>query len=73
VYLGNGDGTFGPPVTYKTGAEYATSVVIADVNGDGKPDLIAANCGPSRSPVGCARGVVSVLLGNCDGTDDRTL
>ena len=38
VLLGNGDGTFQPPVSYPVlGAE---AVAIADVNGDGKCDLV---------------------------------
>ena len=58
VLLGNGDGTFQAAVTYDTGGPGAWSVAVADVNGDGKPDLIVANEG----------GTVGVLLGNGDGT-----
>jgi len=39
------------------------------VNGDGKPDLVVANCGGSSD--GCNDGnnaAVGVLLGNGDGT-----
>jgi hypothetical protein len=43
VLLGNGDGTFQPAVTYSSGGYAATSVAVADVNGDGKPDIIVAN------------------------------
>src|SRR5436190_21238921 len=39
------------------------SVTVADVNGDGKPDLITAN-----AYLGATGGTVSVLLGNGDGT-----
>jgi len=40
-------------------------VVVADVNGDGKADLLVADyC--SRN--GCPNGEVGVLLGNDDGT-----
>jgi hypothetical protein len=71
VMLGNGDGTFQPGVTYDSGGFEATSAVIGDVNGDGIPDVIVTNCGPSG--VRCyggpdAIGVISVLLGNGDGT-----
>jgi hypothetical protein len=58
VLLGNGDGTFQAPVTYGSGGWNPWSVAIADVNGDGKPDLVVANFG----------GTVGVLLGNGDGT-----
>jgi len=59
--LGNGDGTF------QTGGNYLISVtagpqfiVVKDMNRDGKNDLVVACSG---SP-----GVISVLLGNGDGT-----
>ena len=71
VLLGNGDGTFQPAVTYGTGGQYAFSVAIADVNGDGKPDLVVANGCVSSSD--CANGTVSVLLGNGDGTFQTAL
>jgi hypothetical protein len=67
VLLGNGDGTFQPAMTYASGGFYAQSVVVGDVNGDGKPDLLLANrCGSDKS---CrTQGNVAVLLGNGDGT-----
>jgi hypothetical protein len=42
VLLGNGDGTFQPAVTYGSGGQVADSVAVADLNGDGKPDLLFA-------------------------------
>jgi hypothetical protein len=73
VLLGNGDGTFQAPVSYSSGGVYATSVAIADLNGDGRPDLVVANECQVLDPSGgvCwgyALGEVSVLLGNGDGT-----
>jgi hypothetical protein len=53
VLQGNGDGTFQPQQTYLVGKE-PDSVAVADINGDGKPDLVVANYGG---------GTVSVLLG----------
>lgn len=68
VLLGNGDGTFQSMVSYGTGAYAAESVAVADVNGDGKPDLVVANfCGPTSCPLP-GSGTVTVLLGNDDGT-----
>jgi hypothetical protein len=66
VLLGNGDGTFQSAVTYGSGGQASHSVVIGDINADGKPDLVVANqCANSSI---CANGVVSVLIGNGDGT-----
>ena len=53
-------------VTYDSGGSTAVSVAVADVNGDGKPDVLVANeCGTSST---CQPGSVGVLLGNGDGT-----
>jgi Bacterial Ig-like domain (group 3)/FG-GAP-like repeat len=66
ILLGNGDGTFKTVIVYDSGGLEANAVAVADVNGDGKPDLIVANyCAHSG---GCASGSVGVLLGNGDGT-----
>src|SRR5437879_1142286 len=59
VLLGNGDGTFQPALVYDSGGLGATSVAVADVNGDGRPDLVVANF---------SSNTLAVLLGNGDGT-----
>ena len=61
VLLGNGDGTFRAAVPYPSGGYQTEAIALADVNLDGKLDLVVTSC--------CgARGVVGVLLGNGDGT-----
>ena len=43
VFLGNGDGTFRAPVSVSWAGLGPSSIVIADVNKDGKPDLVVTN------------------------------
>jgi hypothetical protein len=66
VLLGNGDGTFQAPTVYASGGHLPLSVVAADVNGDGRPDLIVANDCSTNDCL--SPGAVGVLLGNGDGT-----
>jgi len=65
VLLGNGDGTFQPVVIYGTGGGHPTSVVVGDLNNDGKPDIVVSNYQTSNSDY---TGRIGVLLGNGDGT-----
>lgn len=61
VYLGNGDGTFAAAtptrLEFASAEQAGSSMAVADLNQDGKPDLLIANA-----------GTVAVLLGNGDGT-----
>jgi hypothetical protein len=68
IYVNNGDKTFQPGVYYSAGTELTDetvvdiaplAVTIADVNGDGNPDIVSSNADG---------GDVTVLLGNGDGT-----
>jgi hypothetical protein len=72
VFLGNGDGTFQAAHGYEPG-HYPRSVVAADVNGDGEPDLVVTDVGIFQggaefSAEGVEPGGVSVLLNKGDGT-----
>ncbi|MGA8153356.1 MAG: FG-GAP-like repeat-containing protein [Terriglobales bacterium] len=60
VLLGNGDGTSQTAVSYGSGGLDAYGAAVADVNGDGKPDLLVANFCEITSP--CTSGIVGVLL-----------
>jgi hypothetical protein len=61
VLLGNGDGTFQAPVSYKSGAYDAEVVAAADVNGDGRPDLVVVS-GCAGKNCSNPNGEVGVLL-----------
>jgi len=65
VLLGNGDGTFKSPVSYSTNGIIPTDIVAADVNSDGKPDVIVSGIvfGSSTNA-----GAVAVFLGKGDGS-----
>jgi hypothetical protein len=70
VLLGNGDGSFRPQQTFRITTDRSLSNValaVADVNGDGKPDIVTANT-PGFRYATVSDGSVSVLLGNGDGT-----
>ncbi|MEW6157554.1 MAG: FG-GAP-like repeat-containing protein, partial [Verrucomicrobiota bacterium] len=59
VFPGNGDGSFAAGINYATGGSDPYHVVLPDLNGDSKLDVVVANYGSSR---------VSILLNNGDGT-----
>jgi hypothetical protein len=65
VLLGNGDGTFQPAVAYSSSGQYAFAVAIADLNADGKLDVVVTNACANPS---CPTGSVGVLFGNGNGT-----
>jgi hypothetical protein len=55
VLMGNGDGTFRPPVDYWAGSIWPFSLALADFDADGHPDLVVSGVRGNR---------VAVLPGN---------
>ena len=68
VLLGNGDGTFQDAQTFDAGNLNPFSVVLADVDGDGKLDAIVATSNCPDFDCTDAPGSVGILRGNGDGT-----
>jgi hypothetical protein len=66
VLLGNGNGTFQTAQSYSSGGFEADSVVVTDLDGDGRADLVMSNL--CQGTLDCNNGVVSSLLGRGDGT-----
>jgi hypothetical protein len=60
IFLGSGKGTFGAGKKLPTVSTIPLHMVAADINGDGKTDLVIGNC--------CGLAVMSVLLGKGNGT-----
>ena len=67
VLFNSGTGTFGARTAYPVGAN-PQSVVLADTNGDGLPDIVAANYGVYNGSTYVGGNSVSVLLGAGGGT-----
>lgn len=66
ILLGNGDGTFQAEADYAT-ATMPQGLAAGDYNGDGKLDLAVNDLNCPNNPT-CGPGLVSILLGNGDGT-----
>jgi hypothetical protein len=77
ILLGKGDGTFtaGTQTLTVTSVDYpANSIVVADFNGDGIPDVAVASAGETSDLVGAhGMGTVTVFLGKGDGTFTTTV
>jgi hypothetical protein len=63
IFMGNGDGTFQPAVSYASGPGSRGGIAVGDFNGDGHPDLAVADfnyAGPFS--------YVGMLINQGDGT-----
>jgi hypothetical protein len=58
--VGKGNGTFQPAQTFPSGGAESPSVAVADVNKDGRPDIVLACVADSLNQN--STGVVSVLI-----------
>ena len=65
VLLGNGDGTFQPALLSASGGSRTGMAGVADMNRDGKPDVLLTNCDDGVCTSG---GAIGILQGNGDGT-----
>lgn len=67
VLLGSRDGRFAKPVDYLTGSVPVTSITTADVNNDGKRDIVAVNVVGVDGDGNPNAGSVAILLGDGAG------
>ncbi|WP_025149206.1 VCBS repeat-containing protein [Bacillus sp. H1a] len=66
ILLGNGNGSFAPPMNFPAGSRPA-GIVSADFNGDGIIDLAIINDIEQSGPSGPEPGTVSILIGIGNG------
>jgi hypothetical protein len=63
VWIANANGTLGSPTAYAVPGDTTEAAVVADVNGDGKLDVIVATLDSSTN-----QEMISILTGNGNGT-----
>lgn len=73
VLLGNGDGTFQAPQVYGSGGYWISDyVAVADVDGDGKPDILVVNLIGQPNGQFYPHGSIGVLLNAPSGISTTT-
>jgi uncharacterized repeat protein (TIGR01451 family) len=74
---GKGDGTFEPPVKFAVGATGTNSLDVADVNGDGQPDVVIGHSGQNGNNytvlINDSRVVADLALTKTDSPDPVTV
>ena len=73
AYIGNGDGTFLARVSYATGGGGSAGIVIADVNGDQKLDVLNTISGSLRVSLGNGDGSFKVSVSYASSANSQEL
>jgi len=68
VWFGNGDGTYRPGSATRPNEGYGTLVEVADVNGDGRDDMVVV----AHDPNGTEYGQLWILIGDGAGSFKTT-
>lgn len=72
VLINDGGGTFQPAVTFSTGGVGSISMTVADVNRDGKPDILVINQCNNQGICPSGHGTLGVLVNAASFTATST-
>lgn len=72
IRFGNGNGGFGPQISYDAG-DISRDVIVGDVNGDGSPDIVVADTVENRVTVRINDGEGSLFQRQDYGTGDEPI